>query len=197
VDNYLHEAALANDPPSRTFYCPDRDGVPLPSLGVHEHWNNPIDRQYSRNLGLDVGIELVAIRLHAMGEFDGDLVRDGVVNERDLAAFCRGWLARPGDSSWSAAFDLSSDQRTDFLDWVHLARQWGQRTRPGESDVGLNAGRVVLDEGRLTALWKSKACREDAASEKWKSPSSTWSGRCKSWKSGLRVGRRHTSASPT
>jgi parallel beta-helix repeat protein len=59
VDNYLHEAALANDPPSGTFYDPEGDGVGLQSLGVHEHWNNPTDKQYSRNLGLDEGIELV------------------------------------------------------------------------------------------------------------------------------------------
>jgi hypothetical protein len=26
---------------------------------VHEHWNNPRDRQYSRNLGTGEGIELI------------------------------------------------------------------------------------------------------------------------------------------
>ena len=50
--NYLHEAALASDPPSRTAYH-------LPSLGVHDHWNNPTDRKYGRNLGLSEGSELV------------------------------------------------------------------------------------------------------------------------------------------
>jgi len=59
VDNYLHEAAQADAPPSGTVYDPEGDGSPLPSLGVHEHWNNPIDRQYSRNLGQNAGIELV------------------------------------------------------------------------------------------------------------------------------------------
>jgi len=58
VDNYLHEAALANDPPSGVFYDPEGDGTRLQSLGVHEHWNNPLDKQYSRNLGADEGIEL-------------------------------------------------------------------------------------------------------------------------------------------
>ena len=32
-----------------------------PVLGVHEHWNNPVDKQYSRNLGTGNGIELVSI----------------------------------------------------------------------------------------------------------------------------------------
>ena len=59
VDNYLHEAASAHNPPSGTSYDPDGDGVPLSSLGVHEHWNNPIDKAYSRNLGTGSGIELV------------------------------------------------------------------------------------------------------------------------------------------
>jgi hypothetical protein len=60
-DNYLHEAALANDPCSGTFYDPDHSGdvTRLPSLGAHEHWNNATDKQYSRNLGTGDGIELV------------------------------------------------------------------------------------------------------------------------------------------
>ena len=59
VDNYLHEAALAHQPPSQTRYAPDGDGKPLLSLGVHEHWNSPEMKQYSRNLGTGPGIELV------------------------------------------------------------------------------------------------------------------------------------------
>jgi uncharacterized protein (DUF362 family) len=59
VDNYLHEAALANDPPSKAVYDPDGDGQRLESLGVHEHWNNAGDKQYSRNLGTGEGIELI------------------------------------------------------------------------------------------------------------------------------------------
>ncbi len=59
VDNYLHEAALAHQPPSRTRYAPDGDGTPLNSLGVHEHWNCPELKEYSRNLGTGTGIELV------------------------------------------------------------------------------------------------------------------------------------------
>jgi hypothetical protein len=62
VDNYLHEAALANNPPSGTFYAPNGDGVQLQSLGVHEHWNNSTDKEYSRNLGIGNGIELVKLQ---------------------------------------------------------------------------------------------------------------------------------------
>ena len=65
VDDYLHEAALAGDPPSGTFYDPDHAAATkrLRSLGVHEHWNNPQEKQYSRNLGAGPGIELVALKL--------------------------------------------------------------------------------------------------------------------------------------
>lgn len=63
TDDYLHEAAQAGNPPSGTFYDPDHvtPTVRLASLGVHEHWNNPVDRQYSRNLGKREGIELVKV----------------------------------------------------------------------------------------------------------------------------------------
>ena len=63
VDDYLHEAAMADSPPSGTFYDPDHEGNKkrLRSLGVHEHWNNPQEKKYSRNLGVGKGIELVKI----------------------------------------------------------------------------------------------------------------------------------------
>jgi hypothetical protein len=62
ADSYLLEAAEANNPPSGTFYDPENDGVRLNSLGVLEHWNNATDKQYSRNLGKQTGIELVAVK---------------------------------------------------------------------------------------------------------------------------------------
>ena len=63
TNDYLIEAALADNPPSGTFYDPDHKGnvTRLKSLGVYEHWNNPTDKQYSRNLGTDKGIELVKL----------------------------------------------------------------------------------------------------------------------------------------
>jgi uncharacterized protein (DUF362 family) len=69
VDDYLHEAALAADPPSGTFYDPNHATTTqrLPSLGVHEHWNNPQEKKYSRNLGSGSGIELVALKLGSRG----------------------------------------------------------------------------------------------------------------------------------
>jgi hypothetical protein len=63
VENYLHEMALASNAPSKTVYDPARTGKAVASLGVHEHWNNAADKQYTRNLGKGAGIELVPVKL--------------------------------------------------------------------------------------------------------------------------------------
>ena len=64
TEKYLVEAALADNPPSKTFYDPERDGTRLKSLGVMEHWNNAADKKYSRNLGKNYGIELVYVPIN-------------------------------------------------------------------------------------------------------------------------------------
>ncbi len=80
AEDYLHEAALADAPPSGTFYDPEKDGVRLASLGTHEHWNNAKEKLYSRNRGLKQGIELVALRVNrqppylAVRRQDGNIV---------------------------------------------------------------------------------------------------------------------------
>ena len=62
VDDYLHQTADSGNWPAGINYTPNNDGIPIPkSLGVHEHWNNPADKQYSKNLGTGEGIELVKI----------------------------------------------------------------------------------------------------------------------------------------
>ncbi|MEK7995912.1 MAG: DUF362 domain-containing protein, partial [Planctomycetota bacterium] len=82
TDDYLHEAALANNPPSGTFYDPDHASATtrLASLGAHEHWNNPQEKKYSRNLGMGNGIELVAMT-GAGGDKAGplDVRRAGII----------------------------------------------------------------------------------------------------------------------
>jgi len=65
TEKYLVEAALADNPPSKTVYDPERDGTGLKSLGVLEHWNNATEKKYSRNLGKNYGIELVYVPINA------------------------------------------------------------------------------------------------------------------------------------
>ncbi len=67
VDDYLHQAADSANWPEGIIYDPDNSGTPMPSLGVHEHWNSVEQRQYSRNLGTGDGIELVYLDLDSTG----------------------------------------------------------------------------------------------------------------------------------
>lgn len=60
VDDYLHQAADSDNWPEGIEYNPDGSGV-IASLGVHEHWNNPQEKNYTRNLGTGEGIELKQI----------------------------------------------------------------------------------------------------------------------------------------
>jgi len=84
ADDYLHEAALADNPPSGMFYDPNNDGIGLASLGTHEHWNNSYDKQYSRNLGTGDGIELTS---PILADFNGD----GVVDCEDFTILMDQW----------------------------------------------------------------------------------------------------------
>ncbi len=59
-ENYLHEAGLVANAPSSTVYT-DNQGNNVLNLGVHEHWNNSLEKLYSRNLGKNEGIELIKI----------------------------------------------------------------------------------------------------------------------------------------
>lgn len=60
VENYLHEAGLVGDAPSGNVYQ-NGNGETVTNLGVHEHWNNSVEKMYSRNLGKDEGIELISL----------------------------------------------------------------------------------------------------------------------------------------
>ncbi len=59
TDDYLFQAADASYWPDGIEYDPEDDGTVIGSLGVYEHWNNPISKQYTRNLNTGDGIELI------------------------------------------------------------------------------------------------------------------------------------------
>jgi hypothetical protein len=59
TDDYLHQASDPALWAEGIKYDPNNTGVYLTSLGTHEHWNNAVEMQYSRNLGLNTGIELI------------------------------------------------------------------------------------------------------------------------------------------
>jgi hypothetical protein len=121
ADDYLHEAAQAPDPCSGTFYDPDGDGNELASQGVHEHWNNATDKQYTRNLLTGDGIELITAPRSGT-----DLDGDWCVTFADFAIFADAWRSRPGDTNWDPSCDISipSDGVIDELDLAVLFAQW-------------------------------------------------------------------------
>ena len=134
AEDYLHEAALANQPPSQTQYQPDGAGHPLTaSLGVHEHWNNPQDKQYSVNLGLGPGIELVRVESPSAQPADFDL--DGHVDADDWAIFkscISGPAIRYDDDENCWRTDLDPDNDVDQFDFGIFQRCLSGPTAPAD-----------------------------------------------------------------
>jgi hypothetical protein len=71
VDDHLHQSADKANWPDGITYDPEGDGTEMASLGVHEHWNNATDMEYTRNLGTGQGIELVKIHASTPSEPTG------------------------------------------------------------------------------------------------------------------------------
>jgi hypothetical protein len=120
IDNYLHEAALADDPCSGTFYDPEGDGTRLASLGVHEHWNNVQDKQYSCNLGRGEGIDLIAPHLIPKEALRADSNGDKRIDFADLIPLVEDWL----EENTGLAGDLNGDTMVDLQDLGTLGRYY-------------------------------------------------------------------------
>ena len=122
ADDYLHEAASIPNPPSGYTYDPNHDGSLTASLGVHEHWNDANNKQYTRNLGTGTGIELTT---NTPGWTD--LNYDGWVDFKDFAILANAWRSHSGDTNWDANCDISStpgDGVIDEKDLYVLADNW-------------------------------------------------------------------------
>jgi len=136
VDNYLHEAAQADNPPSGTFYDPEDDGTPLSSLGVHEHWNNAVDKKYSRNLGDGEGIELLALGIPWIGSPDSSSIdfNYGLVGESKAGQVK---ISNPGSVDLTvSSFDITGIDADMFI-----CNQEPFSLSPGENkivDVGFS-----------------------------------------------------------
>lgn len=130
IDNYLYEAAQADNPPSGTFYDPENDTVPMASLGVHEHWNNAVDRQYSGNFNPGSGIEL--IQHIGFPDLDDDGLPDawelqycGGTTSGDPAALCANqtdtllsaFIAGLDPNDPAASFKISGFDVSGSLTW--------------------------------------------------------------------------------
>ncbi len=120
VDNFLHEAAQADAPPSNAFYDPEGDFIAMDSLGVHEHWNNPFKRQYTGNLKTNDGIELVR-----SPRLPGD-INSGGVDCEDLVLLIANWNATGCDESnnWRNGADINKDGSVNLKDYAHICSAW-------------------------------------------------------------------------
>jgi len=114
-DDFLHQAAdKAN---WAVTYDPENDGTELPSsLGVHEHWNNAIDKQYSRNLGADEGIELVYVASTSTVEDRHEIAEDFMLFNN---------YPNPFNPSTQIEYQLSEHSRVD----LKIYNQMGQVIR--------------------------------------------------------------------
>jgi len=155
AEDYLHEAAQADDPPSGTLYDPDNDHIAMSSLGVHEHWNNETDKMYSRNLGTGYGIEL--FRIYNLSGFTSKIA----VNRSQLNfAYVMGGSsptpqslqitnAAAGESSWMVNEDLS------WLDCTPASGNNSGTLTAAVNPSGLGAGKYT---GTLTV---TNLCSQD------------------------------------
>ena len=123
ASDYLHEAALVPNPPSGAIYNPAGNSPLTKSLGVHEHWNNATDKQYSRNLDplKRNGIELVT-----EPGIVGDFCADNILDIQDLCMIAKAWGSVPGDGNWNAACDVSTpiDGKIDIFDLIKFCENW-------------------------------------------------------------------------
>lgn len=99
VDDYLHQAADQANWPDDIIYDPDNLGKVLGSLGAHEHWNNAVAKQYSRNLGKNRGIELVAIPDSLIGQTGSEIYGTSPIAERTVTKTAQSFSEKRKDSA--------------------------------------------------------------------------------------------------
>jgi hypothetical protein len=177
--NYLHEAALAGNPPSGSVYDPEGDGIALQNLGVHEHWNNATDRQYSRNLDIGNGIELIIGGPYTNIDFNSDCLTDIVWQNTTLGGnivWYMNGVTRIGsvylptqNTVWAivGCADFNADGKTDILFWnpatgrnivwyMNGVARTGSVYLPTQDTAWTNAGPGDFNsDGKPDILWRN------------------------------------------
>jgi hypothetical protein len=156
VDDYLHQAASSDWWPDGITYDPDSSGTPIGSLGVHEHWNNTTDMEYTRNLGTGEGIELVKLFQipTPVEENKIDLTLEVLPNPVATTATIRFHLAQNSQ----ARLDIYS------IDGKLVKTLINQRLYPGDQSFEWNPGnltgtyivKLILFEGTVRKEYKSR-----------------------------------------
>ena len=159
TDDYLRQAASSDNWPEGIVYDPEKDGTPLPSLGVNEHWNNEIDKQYSRNLGSGEGIELVAVQTPTKVE-DND---QSIADTWDLAAY-----PNPFNPSVNLQYYVKEAGTVSITIYNHLGQQVWQtelHRQPGTytehidfSNTGMSSGTYLVRMQSVGQVLTQKIC---------------------------------------
>ena len=155
ADDYLMQAADSANWPDGIYYDPDDNGTPINSLGIHEHWNNAQDKQYSRNLGMDYGIELLSIPEDLVASIDDNRVA-GMLRNGFISAY-----PNPFTESVSLQFRIS-DNASVSVEIYNLAGQVvyqipDRSYTPGDYTVnwtGGNGNGIQLPGGMYIAKMK-------------------------------------------
>ena len=127
VCDYLRQAADSSNWPEGIEYDPEDDGTIIGSLGVHEHWNNETDKEYSKNLGTGDGIELVKIEGVVVSVLSSPSALNAVVsNDSDVELSWtdnsdneEGFIIERKENSENAEFtilDTVSANQTSYID---------------------------------------------------------------------------------
>ncbi len=189
LDNYLHEAALADDPPSGTTYDPNGDGSPTPSLGAHEHWNDAASKLYSRNLGTGYGIELIRDEpspvvgryvFYNNSRFDAASDDDAVAPDKlalrpggtasfiNYTSYSRGVngiivdVADLPGAPTAADFTFKAGTESDPAGWTSITPVQ-VTTRDGEGAGGSDRVTIVLPDGAAVNAWLQVTVKATAA----------------------------------
>jgi hypothetical protein len=115
TDDYLHQAADPANWPSGIEYDPENDGSILTSMGTHEHWNNAIDKKYTRNLGTGDGIELMKIFLNTQITPDNSELLSEKVTSIFVDSFNVKWFGTDMGISRYDELDWTSITTDDYL----------------------------------------------------------------------------------
>lgn len=200
VDDYLHQAAsnefwpdTLDDGSAFAGYDPEGDGSYIGSLGVHEHWNGPTTRQYSRNLYSGKGIELLSVpadlaphKVRQIGKVTTAPTFDGQGTDAcwtDLAwnSMNYTWIpydSEPAESDFKGRFKAAWSESNNLLYFLvevtdddFVAGFAGPNTTPGYPDYDIveifideNNGREPhIKDGTGTIVWGYPATNAENA----------------------------------
>jgi hypothetical protein len=137
VDDYLMQAADPANWPDGLEYMPDGEHI-LTSLGTNEHWNNSTSKQYSRNLGLNAGIQLLSIP-------EGLVISS--VNHRDLTG-TSGGISNTYPNPFSEYTTIEYHVGAFSTVEIEVFNIWGQKVK--------NLDRETHIPGSYSVVWDGK-----------------------------------------